>query len=126
MPRTSWGRGILLGLVALLGLGVLANSQADWFPRSWDAEFYAVKGLLGIVAVLVMLVHMSRAWPHIGTLAQRLRYLLLLGFVVVVGAASSAQYEAGAPVTGRNLAAFVLAGLTIPVAIVSMRQDRRR
>lgn len=126
MPRTRAGRDGLLGLVVLLGLGILAQDNAAWFPQSWGPEFYAVKGLVGIVAVLVLLVHMSLTWPRVGTFAQRLRYLLLLGFVIVVAAASPAQYDSHVPVTGRNVAGFVLAGLAVPVGLISIRQDRRR
>lgn len=116
----------LFALVVLAALAWLASTDAAWFPQSWSGEFYVAKGLVGVGAVVLLLVHMSQVWPRIGTRAQRARYLLLLGFVTVVGAASTAQYDAAAPVTGRNLAGGLLALLTIPVALVSMRQDRRR
>src|SRR5690349_13749092 len=124
MPRTRVGRDVLLAIIALVALGLLASDDGTWFPQQYAPQFYLTKGIIGVVAVLAILVHMSRAWPSIGSTAQRLRYLLLLGFVVVVCAASTAQYDASAPVTGRNVAGFILALLTIPVAILSMRERR--
>lgn len=124
MPATKPGRDVLLGAIGLVSLGLLARDSADWFPQQYAPQFYAVKGLVGILAVLIMIVHMSQAWPRIGTSAQRFRYLLLLGFVVVVGSSSTTQLGESAPVTGRNVAGFLLALLTIPVAAASMRQDR--
>lgn len=126
MPRTRWGRDGLLVVLALVGLGLLAHDHAEWFPQRWAHEFYVVKAVAGLVAVVTTVTHMARTWPRVGTTAQRLRYLLLLGFVMVVATGSTAQYEMDVPVTGRSIAGLALAVMATPVALLSIRQDDRR
>lgn len=123
MPRTRISKA---GTIAALGLlAWLAQSDAGWFPQEYAPDFYVVKALCGLAAVIVLVVHINQTWSRIATRAQRFRYLLLLGFVVVVASASTAQYD-GSPVTGRNIAGLLLAVATCVVAAVSIRQDRPR
>lgn len=129
MPETPSGRSLLLVALAFpagLGLTVLATGDGPLLPQSWTDEFYVAKGLIGLVAAVLVVVHMSHTWGFVDSTAQRLRYLCLLAFVWLVASASVAQQSEGAVVAGRNVAGFVLCVFTVAAMMVSIRHDRRR
>ena len=128
MPTTRLGRNALLLLIIATGLvatGYLGHDGADWFPQRWAHAFYVTKGLVGVVAVVLMLVHMSRAWPSIAGTDQRLRYLALLMATMLIASGSTAQLAEGVPVSGRNVGGLLLGVLIIVAMVVSIRQGRR-
>lgn len=129
MPESRLGRDLLLALIVLLavaGTGVLGGSSAGWFPQGQAHTFYVVKGLAGVIAVVLILTHMARAWPTVTTSGQRLRYIALLMVTVLIASASTQQIEDGVPVSGRNVGGLLAAVLVIVAMVVSIRQDRRR
>lgn len=128
MPETRWGRDALLLLIlalAVFGTGFLGGSGADWFPQEHAHDFYIAKGLVAVVAVCLILAHMSHAWPSIRTSGQRLRYIALLMVTVLIASGSTAQLDEGVPVSGRNVGGLLAALLVIVAMTVSIRQDRR-
>lgn len=127
MPRSRLARDGLLALILLLGVagtGLLGQGGAGWFPQEYAHEFYVVKGLVAAVAVVLIIVHMSRAWPTVVTSGQRLRYIALLMVTILIASGSNAQIEEAAPVSGRNVGGLLAAGLVIVAMVVSIRQDR--
>lgn len=128
MPESRAGRVLLVAVAvpAALGLALLAASEGSLLPRAWAGEFYVVKGTTALVAVLLVLWHMSRTWASVTSTAQRLRYLCLLAFVWLVASASVAQSAEDAPIAGRNVAGFLACVLTIVAMVVSIHADRRR
>ena len=58
----------------------LSAAGVPWFPQQYAAEFYATKGVLALVATLLLIVHMNLTWSTVKTRGQRLRYLSLLYF----------------------------------------------
>lgn len=129
MPQTRAGRDALLALIVLLGIagtGALGGSDGAWFPQRYAHAFYVTKGLIAVVAVLLTLLHMSRAWPTVTNSGQRLRYIALLMVTVLIASGSTAQIDEGAPVAGRNVGGLLAAVLVVVAMLVSIRQDRRR
>jgi hypothetical protein len=128
MPNSRSGRTALLGLCVLFGMlatGFLGGSGASFFPDQYSHAFYVTKGIVGVVAVILILIHMSRAWPNVGTSGQRLRYIALLMVTILIASGSTAQLDEGVPVSGRNIGALLAALLVIAAMVVSIRQDRR-
>jgi hypothetical protein len=92
MPESSSGRALLavLAVPAALVVAVLASDDGALLPQSWSGEFYVVKGLTALAAVLLVLFHMARTWPFVGSTAQRLRYLSVPVGVRVAGGVGGA------------------------------------
>lgn len=114
----------LSGLVLVGGTAWLASYDGVILDQKWAREFFVVKGLVAVAAVVLTCVHMMTAWHQVPTWGQRLRYLFLLVTVVTIAAASSAQFEA-APVYGRNVGGLEIALLACVAMVVSIRQERR-
>lgn len=96
-----------------------------WFPQEYAATFYATKGALALVATLLYLLHMTRAWPTIHTAGQRWRYLALLYLSVLLTVATVEQIQDQALVSYRNIGAFVGSVLLLVAAVKSLRDDHR-
>lgn len=94
-------------------------------PQDWAEQFYIIKGLGALIATLLLIAHMSRTWHNVQTWGQRLRYLTLFYFAVLITAASVEQTSQNAPVNLRNVGALLGVGLLIVAAIVSLRETRR-
>lgn len=128
MPTSRLGRDLLLAFIAVfavVGTGLLGGSQASWFPQNHAHDFYIAKGILGVVAVCLIIWHMCRTWPNVTTSGQRLRYIALLMVTVLIASGSTAQLDEGVPVSGRNVGGLLAAVLVIVAMVVSIRQDRR-
>jgi hypothetical protein len=97
----------------------------EWFPQEYAAVFYAVKGGLALVATLLYLAHMSRAWHRLTSRGQRWRYLVLLYLSVLLTVATVEQIQDRAFVSYRNVGALVGTVLLLIAAVVSLREDRR-
>lgn len=126
MPTSRAARDgllLLLSLPAIAALGVLARAGAGVFPQQYAHEFYVVKGCVGLVAVVLLLVHMSRAWNHIDTTDQRLRYLALMVGTVTTGSASTSQFTDDLPVQGVNIAGLLFVVVVSLAMTVSINAD---
>lgn len=104
---------------------VLANS-VSWFPQDYAAEFYYTKGLVALVATVLVVVHMSQTWPQVRTRGQQLRYLTLLAFSVLLTGSSVEQVHQGALVNYRNLGGLVVAVMILVAMVVSIREDSEK
>lgn len=105
----------------------LATNGVDWFPQQYADTFNVIKGLIGLVAVVLLIAHMDRVWTHEAlTLGRRLRYIALLAFVVVVGGGSAEQINQHALVNYRNLGGMVATILGLAAAVVSIWESRRK
>jgi hypothetical protein len=97
--------------------------------------FFVVKGVIGLIAVGLLVVHMNRSWhtfdrdPVTRQLVgkgQRLRYVTLFAAVVLLTGASAEQIHDAAKIESRNVGAMVVAVLALYSAIVSVREASPR
>lgn len=103
----------------------LITGGISWFPQEYAEEFYILKGLVALVAVVLFLIHMQAVWGDRMTWGRRLRYLALLYFAILLTSSTVEQIHETAPVNYRNLGGLVGALLLILTALVSMREQRR-
>jgi hypothetical protein len=125
MPETRWGRDALLLLLAVptfVAVGVLARS-GQWFPQQYAHQFFVAKGLVGLLAVVLLVWHMARTWPTTLSTGQRLRYLALLIGATATGSASTSQFNDDLPVTGANVAGFIFAVFVVVAMVASLLED---
>lgn len=87
-----------------------------------DLFFYA-KGVVALVAALLLIHHMNSEWAHIRTLGRRMRYLCLLGYVALTAAASPEQAAEGLKVQARNVTSLLLSLFVIATVVVSIRGE---
>lgn len=97
----------------------------SWFPQEQAHLFYMVKGTLALVAVVMLIVHMTHTWHTVVRLGQRLRYLTLLAFAVLAASSTLEQLEQGALVNYRNLATMLCVLLLILAMTASLNDDVR-
>lgn len=88
-------------------------------------QFYYLKGVLALTATVLLILHMTNTWPTTATLGQRLRYMSLLWFSILVTYASVEQIREQASVNARNVLSLVGMVLLIVAAVVSLRENRR-
>lgn len=106
--------------------------QADgvsWFPPQWIHIFYLVKGTLGLVALVLVVWHMSHTWDKVttyGTKGQVLRYICLLLYTAVVCGSTVEQIHLKNEIHYINLANFVVITVTIIAMLVSITEDQER
>lgn len=108
---------------------MIVLASVPWFPQEYAEQFYVAKALLGLVSVILLLIHMNQTWDallHRSKLSQRLRYLTLLAFSVLVTGASLEQLNDDATVNYRNLGGMAVTLLLIVAAGYSIRDDRRQ
>lgn len=105
--------------------GQLAGS-VSWFPQDCAHVFYVVKGVLGLLATVMLIVHMSHTWDRMVSLGQRLRYITLLAFSILVTGATLEQLQQDAGVNYRNLGAMVCVLLLVGAMLASLDEDVRR
>lgn len=98
----------------------------DWFPQEYADTFYILKGVGALVATLLLIIHMQRTWSTIGSWGQRLRYLTLFYFAVLITAASVEQTSQHADVNLRNLGAILGVVLLVVAMVVSLHESRHR
>ena len=102
----------------------LTGMAVDWFPQQYAALFYVTKGVLALVATLLYLFHMDRAWSTLRSRGQRWRYIVLLYLSVLLTVATVEQIQDQALVSYRNLGAFVGSVLLLIAAVISLQEDR--
>lgn len=95
-----------------------------WFPQQYALEFNVVKSILALIAMILLIVHMSEIWSHTNSRARRGRYLILLGYAMVTFYESLDYIYVGAEVRLYNVIRFILVASLIPVTIMSMREWR--
>ena len=101
------------------------QSAVPWFPQEYAETFYTVKGLIALIALVLYLAHMNRAWPRLVSVAQRWRYGVLLYLAAWLATSAAEQVKDEALVNYRNLGGMVGSLLLIVAAIVSLHEDRR-
>lgn len=117
---------LVLGSVLLLGVISTDTSPVVQWPwlQAHSHDFYVTKGLVSVVAVVLIVVHMMKAFEESMLLGQRLRYLALLFLAALVAAASSEQIRQDVPVNGRNVGGLVGAVFVIAAMVVSIHEAR--
>lgn len=100
-------------------------SGIPWFPQEYAEEFYIAKGMLGLLATLLVLVHMSTAWAEAMTLGRRLRYFALLYASILLAGSSAEQVSDAALVSYRNLGGMGLSVVIIVAMVVSIVESHR-
>jgi hypothetical protein len=89
-----------------------------------DTEvFFFVKGIVSILSVVLFIFHMSTS-QKVFRLAQRMRYVSLLGFAVVVAGTSARQVTEHSTVRTENIAMFIATIFLLLTAIVSICDER--
>jgi uncharacterized membrane protein YhdT len=89
-------------------------------------DFYSVKGVFALVAVVLLFVHMRQIRGQVNSLGQWLRYLTLLYVAVLMTGTSLDQFTSDAPINWYNIAAIGFPVLLIVTMVVSIRESRDR
>lgn len=97
-----------------------------WFPQQYSEVFFLVKGILALTSTLLIILHMNWVWWKITTLGQRLRYLTLLAFSILIAGGSVEQVKDNALVNYRNLGGLAVTIMLIVAMLVSIREDRKQ
>jgi hypothetical protein len=91
-----------------------------------DTEvFFLIKGIISVLSVILLLFHMSTSQKVIRR-PQRMRYVSLFGFAVVVAGTSARQIDDHDTVQTENIAMFVVIIFLLLTAIVSICDERTR
>jgi cellobiose-specific phosphotransferase system component IIC len=99
----------------------------SWFPQQYAALFILAKGLLAMVSTIMLLIHMNLTWDRISANAtgwgQRLRYLSLLGFSILVTGATAEQLAENSLVGYRHLGSLSVIVFLIVAMSFSLKED---
>jgi hypothetical protein len=102
----------------------LKPDGVSWFPPQWIHIFYLVKGSLGLIALLLVVWHMSHTWDKVttyGTKGQVLRYICSAALHRDSGSGSTVeQIHLRNEIHYINLANFVAILVTIVAMLVSI------
>lgn len=96
------------------------------FPQEFAHEFFGVVAVFSLIATVLLVWHMARAWETFVSLGQKLRYLCLLcaSTLVVVAAADQFQLESEVRLRHFGTATFlILLGATL---VVTYREEAQR
>lgn len=104
----------------------ILDDGISWFPQEYASAFFLIKGFLGLISTLLLIYHMLHTWQFIPALGQRLRYITLLGFSVLVTGSTAEQVQQETLVNYRNIGTVVVLTLLIIAMVVSIREDLRR
>lgn len=91
--------------------------------------FYLLKGVLGLLATVLVVYHTNQAWTYVvkhGTYGQRWRYFSLMLFMGVATESSVQQIQQKAPVQSFNIATAVVILFTIVAMVISIRESLGR
>jgi hypothetical protein len=95
----------------------------DWL-EPWAHEFFIMKGLIGLLATVLIIVHMVRTWHEPLSLGRRLRYYALLLMSTLITTGSYEQIHDSASVNIRNVMGIAGAALIAVAAVVSLMEER--
>jgi hypothetical protein len=101
-------------------------SLMGWFPQEYAEAFFYVKGFVGVIGTTILVMYMNNRWHSFESKGQRLRFITLLYFAVLITAASAEQVMDGVQVSLRNVGAFGGAVLLVYTVYVSVREDITR
>lgn len=105
----------------------LLASGVPWFPQEYAATFYWAKGLLSLVATLLVVAHMNTAFAdEVMSRGRRMRYYALLIAATVLTAGSAEQLKDGVVVSYRNFGGMFLAAFITAAMVVSIAESRRK
>jgi hypothetical protein len=109
-----------------LGQVFAATGEAAiaWVPDSWIEPIIMIKGLIALASVLLLLWHMTQAWCCVRTFGQKLRYLTLLAYAILVAGASLEQLNEGIVLSYRHLGSVAVTSMLVVAAVVSLRETR--
>lgn len=97
-----------------------------WIPEDLHPFLLGFKGLLAAASVVLLITHMQIEWRYLTSRAQRLRYLTLLGYAVLVAGATGEQLAEGMLLSYRHLGSIVVTALLCWTSYVSMREAHER
>lgn len=97
--------------------------EVPWFDQDWAHEFFAIKGVLALVATISIVSHMSLTWGEVSTRGRRWRYYALLYLSALITFASVEQVQEGEFVDYRHLGSMVGAVIVLVAMAVSIRED---
>lgn len=103
----------------------LLLGEVPWFPQDYATEFFVAKGMVALVASLLVIGHMAHTWSGVTTLGRRLRYFALLAATSLYASASVEQVEEAELVDFRHLGVIAVLLLVIVAMVVSIREDLR-
>lgn len=87
-------------------------------------DFFAVKGLLGVTATVILVFHMIHIWGDINRWSQRLRYIALLYCAAFFTTLSTDQIQRRVEdINLRNIGGMVGAILITAAAVASLAAD---
>ena len=95
--------------------------------------FYAIKGIIGLVGTILIVVHMNKSWNDLDHdaagvrtgISQRMRYISWFMFVVLVAAASKEQIDDGIDISKRNVGAMFVVSFAVLTSIISIIEATR-
>jgi uncharacterized membrane protein len=86
--------------------------------------FHYVSAVLATIAAAMLIWHMNRRWPEIRTLAQRMRYITLLWFVMSVAYAAAYDIQIGRLIELSNVFFSIGCLLVIATMVVSNKEPK--
>jgi hypothetical protein len=91
-----------------------------WFPQEYANVLFAGKAMLGVIAVILLITHMNQHWCCISSLAQRMRYITLLAYAVLVTGGSAEQVAEAELVSYRHLGSVLVTLLLVVAMTLSL------
>lgn len=105
------------------------NGDVGWFPQDFAHLFFMFKGCFALLVCVMVVIHTHRVWEQLkrtGSIGQRLRYIALTCWVILVASSACEQVHENLRVSYRNLGAIVVLIVTMVAMVVSIREDRKR
>lgn len=100
--------------------------EALFLSVSIDPEiFYKIQGTISTLATVLLVFHMNLSWHLIEQLGQKLRYVTLLCFSLLLLYASREQVVHNIPVESRNYFAMGVMILLLITMVISIRETRK-
>lgn len=89
-----------------------------------NETFFVIKGVVGILSVLLLTYHMTTS-EKVMRRPQRMRYITLLGFAVVVAGGSARQFAAHEHVEPEHWGSMMMSVFLVVTAVVSIYDERK-
>ena len=87
--------------------------------------FYAIKGVISLVSVVVLVIHMATIRENMRA-AKIMRYICLLGSATLITAISGRQMKEMPDLQLENIASFCLSIFILITVIVSIHDEKVR